>query len=318
MEITLRQIRYLVALADEGHFGRAAAAVNVSQPALSVQIREMETALGGRLVERRSRSVVVTPFGREVVRRARRIAQDVRELRQVARWERGLGGRLRLGVIPTVAPYLLPAALPALRSRDLALDLGVREARTGTLLQELDEGALDAIVVALPVEGEDLVTETLFDDKFLLAGSDRQIAALAGARPKADSVDPERLLLLDEGHCLADQTLAACALSREDTRLDLRAASLSTLCRLVSEGFGLTFVPEIAVRAETGAAPGLAVARFGEPQPGRRIGLVRRKLSVDDGWFTDLAAILRAAGAAELTHARGAGVFAQDKAAERR
>lgn len=318
MEITLRQIRYLIALADEGHFGRAAAAVNVSQPALSVQIREMEAALGGRLVERRSRSVVVTPLGREVVRRARRIAREMRDLRQVARWEKGLGGRLRLGVIPTVAPYLLPAALPPLRSRNIALDLGVREARTDMLLRELEDGSLDAVVVALPAAGDDLVAEALFEDRFLLAGSDRQIAALSGARLKADAVDPERLLLLDEGHCLADQTLAACALSREDTRLDLRAASLSTLCRLVSEGFGLTFVPEIAVRAETGAAPGLAVARFAEPQPGRRIGLVRRGLSVDDGWFTDLAAILRDAGAALLDHARGTGLFAQDKAAETR
>lgn len=318
MEITLRQIRYLIALADEGHFGRAAASVNVSQPALSVQIREMEAALGGRLVERRSRSVVVTPLGREVVRRARRIAQEMRELRQVARWERGLGGRLRLGVIPTVAPYLLPSALPLLRSRNLALDLGMREARTETLLRELEEGSLDAVVVALPVEDDGLVAEALFEDRFLLAGSERQIAGLSGVRLKADAVDPERLLLLDEGHCLADQTLAACALSRDETRLDLRASSLSTLCRLVSEGFGLTFIPEIAVRAETGAAPGLAVTRFAEPQPGRRIGLVRRELSVDDGWFTDLAAILRDAGQAELRHAPGAGIFRQDKVAETR
>ena len=150
MRITLRQLRSLTALAEEGHFGRAAAAVSISQPALSVQIRELEAALGARLIERGPRGVVVTPTGREVLRRARRILDEVSEIEQVARWDRGLGGRLRLGVIPTVAPYLLPSALPRLRARDLSLDLGVREAQTGRLLEEVREGALDAAVVALP------------------------------------------------------------------------------------------------------------------------------------------------------------------------
>lgn len=307
MEITLRQLRYLVALAEAGHFGRAAAAAGVSQPALSVQIRALEDALGVQLVERGAREAVVTPVGREVVRHARTILDELRELGQVSRWRRGLGGRLRLGVIPTVAPYLLPAALPLLRGRDLALDLGVREAVTQTLLDELRLGTLDAAVVALPIEAADLVTAPLFEDRFLLAGSARQIDALGPARPRPDAMEPERLLLLDDGHCLADQALAACALGRDAAHVDMRASSLSTLCRLAEEGFGLTFVPEIALRIESAAAPRLALVRFAEPQPRRSVGLVRRRLSADDGWFTALALLLAEAGRAELAHAADAG-----------
>lgn len=303
MEITLRQLKYLISLAEEGHFGRAAAAVNVSQPALSVQIRDLETALGVQLFERRAREVVATPAGREILRRARRVMDEIAELSQVARWERGLGGRLRLGVIPTVAPYLLPAALPLLRSRNLALDFGVREAQTQRLVEELRAGELDAVVAALPVGARDLVEEPLFEDRFLLAGSERQIAALGAAGVEPAAMDPERLLLLDDGHCLADQALAACSLAREQTRVDLRASSLSTLCRLAEAGFGLTLVPELATRIEAAAAPHLALARFAAPEPRRTIGLVRRRLSRDDGWFSELARMLARAGRDELGHA---------------
>ena len=302
MRITLRQLKSLAALADEGHFGRAAAAVNVSQPALSVQIRDLEAALGARLVERGGREVVVTPTGREVLRRARRILDEVNEIEQVARWDRGLAGRLRLGVIPTVAPYLLPSALPRLRARNLSLDLGVREAQTDRLIEEVREGALDAAVVALPAPEPGLVAVALFEDRFLLAGSAARLAALAERRVALHPEDMEAgaLLLLDDGHCLADQALAACAVDRSRVRMDLRAASLATLCRLVSEGFGLTLLPELAVRAECAAAPELRLARFAEPEPRRTVGLVRRALSVDDGWFGELAAILADAGREEI------------------
>lgn len=302
MDVTLRQLRYLIALAEEGHFGRAAAAVNVSQPALSVQIRDLEATLGVQLVERGGREIVVTPAGREALRRAQRVMQEVAGLAETARWRGGLGGRLRLGVIPTVAPYLLPAALPLLRGRDLALDLGVREAQTHLLIDELRRGELDAVVAALPAGGDDLAERPLFEDRFLLAGSARQIAAFGAAVDPA-AMAAERLLLLDDGHCLADQALAACALSPERARVDLRASSLSTLCRLVEEGFGLTLVPELAARIETAAAPRLALARFAAPEPRRVIGLLRRRLSRDDGWFSELAAALAEAGRGELAHA---------------
>lgn len=296
MAITLRQLRYLTALADEGHFGRAAATVNVSQPALSVQIRELEAALGARLVERGGREVVITPTGREIVRRARLIFDEVREIEQVARWDRGLAGRLRIGVIPTVAPYLLPAALPLIRARNLSLDLGIREAPTERLVEEVRQGALDAAVVALPLDDGALAALPLFEDRFLLAGSAARLAAL-GTAPRAEDMQPEELLLLDEGHCLADQALAACAVDASRARIDLRAASLTTLCRLVSEGFGLTLLPELAAPAECAAAPALRLARFAAPEPRRTIGLVRRRTSVDDGWFAELAGILAGAGA---------------------
>lgn len=302
MEITFRQLKYLTSLAEIGHFGRAAAAVNISQPALSVQIRQLETALGTALVERGARETVLTPAGHEVLRRARLIQDELREMRQVARWARGLDGRLRLGVIPTVAPYLLPTALPMLRARNLAIDLGVREAPTAALIEELRQGALDAAVIALPGADAEMVERPIFHDRFLLAGSQARLAALgtgrAGLRPQ--DMDPGHLLLLDDGHCLADQAIAACAIDRTQARIDLRAASLTTLCRLASEGFGLTLLPEIAIRAECAAAPALRLAAFETPEPGRQIGLVRRRLTADDGWFGELAGILAQAASVEL------------------
>ena len=298
MNFTLRQLRSLTALAEEGHFGRAAAAVSISQPALSVQIRELEAALNVRLVERGPREAVLTPTGREIVRRAKRIFEEVREIEQVARWHAGLSGRLRIGVIPTVAPYLLPLALPELRARNISLDLGVREAQTERLIDEVRSGGLDAAVVALPVEAADLVAAPLFEDRFLLAGTPARLAALGADRAalSPEAMAPGQLLLLDDGHCLADQAIAACGMGRGRTPMDLRAASLATLCRLVSEGFGVTLLPELAAPAERAAAPGLALARFAEPEPRRTIGLVRRKFSVDDGWFGELGRILAEAG----------------------
>lgn len=298
MAFTLRQLRSLTALAEEGHFGRAAAAVNISQPALSVQIRELEAALNARLVERGRREAVLTPTGREIVSRARRIFEEVREIEQVARWHGGLSGRLRIGVIPTVAPYLLPLALPELRARNISLDLGVREAQTERLIDEVRSGGLDAAVVALPVDAPDLVAAPLFEDRFLLAGTAARLAALGADRAALapEAMEPGQLLLLDDGHCLADQAIAACGVDRSRAPMDLRAASLATLCRLVSEGFGVTLLPELAAAAERAAAPGLALARFAAPEPRRMVGLVRRKLSVDDGWFGELGRILGDAG----------------------
>jgi len=306
MNITLRQLTYFVALAEARNFGRAAGKVHVSQPALSVQIKELEAELGVQLVERQPRRIVLTPAGHELLRHARRVMDEMQALEAAARWQKGLGGRLSLGVIPTVAPYLLPVALPLIRAQNLSLDLGVREARTGALLEGLAAGMLDAAVIALPSGQQDLVEEPLFEDRFLLAGSAPQIARLggetAGLCPAA--LDPDRLLLLEEGHCLADQALEVCALKREQTRVDLGASSLATLCGLVAEGFGLTFLPEIALQSELAASPGLAVHRFDPPQPARQIGLVRRRHARDDGWFGALAKLLRRAGVQLTGHAR--------------
>jgi LysR family hydrogen peroxide-inducible transcriptional activator len=304
MKATLRQLEYLLALAEERNFGRAAARVHVSQPALSVQIRQLEANLAVQLVERQARDVVLTRAGHEVLAHARRVLGAMRDLEQAARWQTGLGGRLHLGVIPTVAPYLLPVALTALGARAAPPDLRVREAQTAVLLEALSAGRLDAAVVALPVAAG-FVARELFVERFLLAGSARQIAGLR-RRPQAPApgdLDAGQLLLLDEGHCLADQALEACGLDRSAARIDLGAASLATLAGLVAEGFGLTFLPEIAVRAETAAAPRLALLRFAAPEPVRRIALVRRGGARDDGWFAELAEVLAGAGRALIAAA---------------
>lgn len=300
MAVTLKQLNYFVALAEEASFGRAAARVHISQPALSLQIKELEATLDVTLIDRLPREARLTRAGREVLGRARRILAEVGDLTQAVRWREGLSGQLNLGVIPTVAPYLLPLALTRLRARDITLDIRVREAQTATLIAELRDGQIDAAVLALPLGGAGLVAAPLFRDRFLLAGSEARLQAARPTRPEA--VAARDLLLLDDGHCLADQALEVCGL-RGAGRVNLGASSLATLSGLAAEGFGLTLMPEIAARAEQAAAPGLALARFAEPEPARDLALVRREGSTDDGWVADLAAILRDAGTELIAHA---------------
>ncbi|EYD71918.1 Hydrogen peroxide-inducible activator [Limimaricola hongkongensis DSM 17492] len=304
MNLSVKQLRYFVALAETGGFVRAAERVNVSQPALSQQIKDMEAELGVRVVDRLPRGVRLTRSGREVLERARRVLAELEDLERAARLARGLSGRLRLGVIPTVAPYLLPGALTRLRARDLTLDIRVREAQTEILLDDLETGRIDAVVAALPLPGPGLAAETLIEDRFVLAGTQARLARWAEGREalRPAMVAPDQLLLLDEGHCLADQALEVCGL-RGRGRVDLGASSLATLSGLVAEGFGLTLLPEIALRAETAAAPGLALRRFAAPEPARALALVRRA-GGDDGWAPPLAALLRDAGAELLRSAR--------------
>ena len=299
MEITLRQLSYFVTLSETRHFGRAAELCHVTQPALSTQIREMEGRLGQVLIDRSNRKLALTPAGQAVLRSANVILGEIEEMQETVRWQGGLKGRLRLGVIPTVAPYLLPVALPLLRSADLSLDLRVREAQTDILLNDLADGRLDAAVMALPSGHDGMVEAALFEDRFLLAGSKPQLDKLRAMStpPRPTALDPDRLLLLDEGHCLADQALEVCGLKRAATRVDLGASSLGTLAGLVAEGFGLTFVPELALRPTLAATPHIALMRFPDPEPSRTIGLVRRDLTGPAGWFQDLAEILRQAGA---------------------
>ncbi|NDV01576.1 hydrogen peroxide-inducible genes activator [Pseudoroseicyclus tamaricis] len=303
--LSLRQLRYFVALAEEGGFGRAAEAVHVTQPALSQQIRALEESLGARLVERLPREVLLTPAGHEVLGRARHILSEVGELAQAVRWREGLARRLNLGVIPTVAPYLLPLALTRIRSRDLTMELRVREAQTERLVEELRRGRLDAAVMALPLPAPGLVARPIATDRFLLAGSRSRLAAMAAGaealRPKA--LTPDQLLLLDEGHCLADQALEVCGLSSR-RQVDLGASSLSTLVGLVAEGYGVTLLPELAVRMESAAAPQLALLRFAAPEPARELALVRRESSSDTGWMEELGALLEEAAAELIDGAR--------------
>ncbi len=289
--ITLKQLRYLSALAAHRHFGKAAEACAVTQPALSMQIRELEKDLGVDLVERRPGDVILTETCAEVARRAERVLAAARDLAEFARHSgRLLTGRLRLGVIPTLAPYVLPQILPSLQQRFPELRIDLRETQTRNLLEELGRGALDAVLLALPVDEGDIETLALFDDPFLLAvpASDpRTRKATVDAR----DIDPRRLILLEEGHCLRDQTLAFCG-TRSETASGLGATSLSTVMQMVANGYGVTLLPRIALPVEARDAR-VKVLRFRDPQPARQIGLAWRRTSPRKADFAALGEIVR-------------------------
>jgi LysR family hydrogen peroxide-inducible transcriptional activator len=275
--ITLKQLRYLTALAEHRHFGKAAEACAVTQPALSMQMRDLEKDLGVSLVERRPGEVILTEVGAEVVRRAERVLAAARDLTDYASHSgRLLTGRLRLGVIPTLAPYVLPRVLPELQRVHPELHVELRETQTRNLTDELARGALDAALLALPVEEGDFETLALFDDPFLLAvpaADPRSIAVKLSAR----DIEKDRLILLEEGHCLRDQALAFCA-PRRDTPSGLGATSLSTVMQMVANGYGVTLLPQIALDVE-GRDARVKMLRFRDPEPARRIGLAWRRTS---------------------------------------
>ncbi len=274
--ITLRQLRYLAALARHRHFGKAAEECAVTQPALSMQIRELERELGADLVERRPGEIAVTETGLEVAQRAERILAATRDLVDFARHRDVLSGPLKLGIIPTLAPYLLPRVLPLLQKCYPALRLDVRETQTQVLVDELSAGALDCLLLALPVEASDVETILLFDDRFLLAAPSAE--PLPKRRVTIDDVDQRRLILLEEGHCLRDQALAFCATKTRDAPTGLGATSLATVMQMVANGYGVTLVPEIAADVEVRDAR-VKLTRFAAPEPGRVIGLAFRRTS---------------------------------------
>jgi LysR family transcriptional regulator, hydrogen peroxide-inducible genes activator len=300
--ITLRQLRYLTSLARHRHFGRAAADCAVTQPALSMQVRELERELGAELVERRPGEIVVTDAGLEVEQRAEQILAAVRDLVDFARHRDLLSGPLRLGIIPTLAPYILPRVLPRLQAKYPRLRLEVRETQTKLLLDELIGGELDAALLALPVEGADVETLVLFDDAFLLAVPAGD-ALPARTRVGVEDVDPRRLILLEEGHCLRDQALAFCAAPRREAPAALAATSLATVMQMVANGYGVTLLPEVAVDAE-GRDARVKLLRFSEPQPARTIGLAWRRTSPRRKDFEALGEVIPRSIKARLAHAR--------------
>lgn len=276
--ITLRQLRYLASLARHRHFGRAADDCAVTQPALSMQIRELERDLGVDLIERRPGDIALTEIGSEVAERAGRILTDVQDLADFARHRnRTLVGTLRLGIIPSLAPYVLPLVLPRLQARHPELRLEIRETLTKQLVEELERGELDTIMVALPLEDESFEAAKLFEDTFLLAVS-AEDAPTPTQRVNAKSIDSRRLILLEEGHCLRDQALAFCSLARTGQPSSLGATSLATVMQMVASGYGITLVPEVAARAEA-RDPRVELRRFRDPEPARTIGLAWRPTS---------------------------------------
>lgn len=290
--ITLRQLRYFDSLARHGHFGHAAEDCAVTQPALSMQIKELEGALGVALVERGARRVRLTGAGEALVGRAREILRGVDELADLARAaaDRPVG-RLRLGVIPTVAPYLLPRIVGALAAAHPGLDLNLRETLTPRLVSELAEGRLDAAIVALPVSEPGLDEVALFAESFVLV---RPRADAGKPVPSPERLREMRLLLLEEGHCFRDQALSFCDLSPRAAREILDGSSLSTLVQMVAAGIGVTLIPEMAVPVETRSAS-VALSRFPAPEPARTIGMVWRRASPLAPALGQVAQVVRAA-----------------------
>lgn len=274
--LTLKQFRYFEALAQHRHFGRAADASGISQPALSMQIKDMEDDLGVKLFERAARQVRLTRFGEDFAPRVRDILRSVDEACDLARLaQNSLSGRLRIGVIPTIAPYLLPSFIGHLTRDHPTLDIHIRETLTPRLIEELAQGRIDAAIVALPVSEPSFEEVAIFDEDFVLVRPD-----VDADRPVPDAQDLAKmqLLLLEEGHCFRDQALAFCALRSPLQREGLDGSSLSTLVQLVGAGLGVTLIPDMAVSVETRSA-NVSVARFSGVQPKRTIGMIWRKTS---------------------------------------
>ena len=287
--MNLRDLKYLLALADHKHFGRAAAACFVSQPTLSTQIRKLEDELGVALVERAPRKVMLTAAGQDVVLRARRIVAEVEQMKESARRSRDPeSGSMRLGVFPTLGPYLLPHIVPQLRERFPQLELLLVEEKSDVLLQRLRDGKLDAALLALPVHDEQLHAELLFEEPFVFAAPQRHPLAARASVSMAQLSD-ETLLLLEDGHCLRDQALDVCRLSGANEKSGFRATSLETLRQMVAAGVGVTLLPALPVHAPVAQPPNIRVVPFRKPAPSRRIALVWRKSSALDGFLHTLA-----------------------------
>ena len=290
MNLTLKQLRYLDALAIRGHFGRAAADCAISQPALSMQIKEMEETLGLPLFERGGGNVRLTGFGEAVTGRARSILREVDELEDLARAARAsLVGRLRFGVIPTIAPYHLPRIIGALSLAYPEIDLQVRETVTSRLLDDLKAGRLDTALLALPISEPGLQEIPLRNEAFVLV---RPVADADKPVPDGDTLAQMKLLLLEEGHCFRDQALEFCQTRTSLPRAGLDGSTLATLVQMVGAGIGVTLIPESAVSVETQAA-NVAVQHFPEPKPQRQLGLVWRKTSPLGEQLTEVAHVVR-------------------------
>ncbi len=277
--MTLRELRYFVALADRAHFGRAAADCNISQPTMSTQIRKLEESLGWTLIERNARSFALTPMGQQVAEKARQIVAQVDDLLSSTRAPRGpLEGPLNLGVFPTLAPYFLPQLIPLVKGRYPQLQLVIHEDLTQHLLDRLRNYQIDAALLALPVDADDVDEAPLFDEPFWFACPPQHRLAQSKNISEADLYD-EPMLLLADGHCLRGHALAACGRqTANDGGLDdFRAASLETICQLVSAGFGCTLLPALAARMPQGAERTFVVRPLQSANASRRVGLVWRK-----------------------------------------
>ena len=292
--MNLRDLRYLVALAEHKHFGRAAEACFVSQPTLSTQIKKIEDELGITLVERTPRRVLLTEAGMEIAQRAREVLNEVEQIRAIARRTRDPeSGTVRMGIFPTLGPYLLPHVVPSLREQFPRLELLLTEEKTGTLLRLLREGKLDVAIMALPLHDDSLHAEFLFEEPFVLAVPG-QHALAARARISTADLNQMDLLLLEEGHCLRDQALAVCQGSGAGERAGFRATSLETLRQMVAANVGITLLPVLAIRPPVARAPNVHLLGFSTHPPSRRLAMVWRKSTAMGVFLKRLAAVVRA------------------------
>jgi len=290
INLTFKQLRYFEALAQHRHFGKAAEACAISQSALSQQIKELEGVLGSALFERSARQIDLTSFGEEFAPRVREILRSVDELGDLARASQDRPvGRLRIGVIPTIAPYLLPNIIGHLTRLYPDLDIHVRETITPKLLHELAAGKIDTAIVALPVSEPAFTEIALFQEDFVLVrpseDSDKPI-------PNIEKLREMRLLLLEEGHCFREQALSFCQMHASMPRELLDGSSLSTLVQMVGSGIGVTLIPEMAIGVETRSAS-VSIARFNSPTPSRTIGMIWRKTSPLTQQLSQIAEVVR-------------------------
>lgn len=292
--MNLRDLTYLVSLAEHRHFGRAAEASFVSQPTLSTQIRKLEDELGVALVERTPRKVLLTETGREIARRARGVLAEVDEIRAIAQRTRDPeAGRLRLGIFPTLGPYLLPHLVPLVCKRFPRLELLLIEEKTEQVIRLLREGSLDVGVLALPLHEESLHTEFLFEEPFVLAVPEDHPLAHRKARLKLADLEDESLLLLEDGHCLRDQALELCQLAGAGEKVGFRATSLETLRQMVAANVGITLLPTLAIKPPMARTGNVRLLEFSGHAPSRRIALVWRKSSSLGPFLERFAEVIR-------------------------
>jgi LysR family hydrogen peroxide-inducible transcriptional activator len=278
-DLKLKDLRYLVAVADTRHFGQAAARCFVSQPTLSAQLKKLEDYLGVQLVERHPRRIALTEAGTQVVARARRIIEASDEIVTLTQLQRDpLAGRLRMALLPTIGPYLLPLVAARIRKKLPRVELLLYEYQTGPMLDHLQAGDIDVGILALPVPADGLVERHLFDEPFVVAVPERH--ALSGRRQlKTADLDGETLLLLEDGHCLRDQALDVCSHSSVQEKQDFRATSLETLRQMVASGSGITLLPQLASSGAYGHARGVAIVPIAKPAHVRHVGALWRKSS---------------------------------------
>ncbi len=292
--ITLKQLRYLEAIAQTSHFGRAAELVHISQPALSAQIQALEERLGTVLVERLPNGARLTGVGEDVAARGKRILAAVGELQEAARASQGLlAGRVRLGIIPSIAPYFLPKLLPELDKRYPQLQLELRETVTEQLMRELADGTLDVLILSLPVEDPSMETRTCFFDPFVLAcAKTRDPRSKNGTYPVSDVLNEQTLLLMEDGHCLRDQTLKVWKSELAGAKRSGGVSNMATLTHLVEQDRGVALLPELFINSEADLKSRINLVRLGKPEPGRQIGVVWRKSHPRSNDFDVLAQLV--------------------------